>query len=1125
MHIHPTTFPIRVKMPNGSTISSTHEAQLDLPHITPAAQHAHVFPKLHAPLLSIGQLCDNDCTATFTKQTAIITKDNQTILRGTRDATGLWTTTLTTPHVANALEASKRDIVQYLHAAAFSPATTTWRHAIQQGFFTTWPSLNTQLVDKHLPKSIASAQGHLDQQRKNVQSTKAPTHTRRSHSIYAAIATPHETTGQTHGDLTGRFPVQSRRGNKYILIIYDYDSNSIQAQPIKNRQSTTILEAYQSIVSLLQRRGLAPKLHRLDNEASQQLKDFLQDEEIEYQLVPPHIHRRNAAERAIRTFKNHFIAGLCSTDGNFPLNLWDYLLPQAEITLNLLRPSRINPKLSAYAQLHGAFDFNKTPLAPPGTRVLVHVKPNKRTTWAPHGETGWYIGPAMEHYRCHQVFIPKTNATRIADTVEFFPQNVPLPSLSSHDTLITAALELTEALKNTKPHATIQQLQSETLQALHDLTGIFNKALPRVPSAPEPIAHRTRSHRQAHAVTEDATGRQMEYRELIRNPVTREAWTHSSANEFGRLAQGLKRGIQGTDTIRFIRKAQVPPDRKPTYARFVCDIRPQKAEVNRTRLTVGGNLINYPGDTSTKTADLITAKMLLNSTISTPGARCVCVDVKNFYLNTPMDRYEYVRIPIALVPQEVINEYNLTALTDSQGNIYLEVRKGMYGLPQAGMLANKLLAKRLAKHGYHQVRHTPGLWTHTTRPISFALVVDDFAVKYVGKEHAQHLLGALKQHYEVSIDWGATLYCGITIKWDYDNGTVDLSMPGYVAAALHKFQHTLPTRREDAPHSYNVPHYGVKVQLTEPIDESPLLDRQGRIRIQQIVGTFLYYARAVDPTMLMTLSTLAGEQATSTQQTAQRVTRFLNYCATHPEATIRYHRSDMILRVHSDASYLSEPKARSRAGGHFYLGRRAPSADLANGPLHNISTALTNVMASAAEAEIGALFVNAKQATVMRTTLEEMGHPQPATPIQTDNSTAASLANNTLKQQRSRAIDMRFYWIQDRVQQDQFIIYWAPGALNKADYFTKHHAPIHHRRMRPTYLHEANHLLQLDLQGCVDPCGGHNRPPPGGSEPAQPVTKDRSTQASRHPYVTGQQEPPGRRTAKHAWPPGMKCTS
>ena len=139
--------------------------------------------------------------------------------------------------------------------------------------------------------------------------------------------------------------------------------------------------------------------------ASQSLKQFMTSEGIDYQLVPPGVHRRNAAERAIRTFKNHFIAGLCSTDKNFPLHLWDQLVPQAELTLNMLRGSRLNPKVSALTQLNGHFDFNRTPIAPPGIRVLAHVKPAKRTTWSPHAEDGWYIGPAMESYRCYRIWL------------------------------------------------------------------------------------------------------------------------------------------------------------------------------------------------------------------------------------------------------------------------------------------------------------------------------------------------------------------------------------------------------------------------------------------------------------------------------------------------------------------------------------------------------------------------------------------------------------------------------------------------------------------------------------------------------------------------------------------------
>jgi hypothetical protein len=147
-------------------------------------------------------------------------------------------------------------------------------------------------------------------------------------------------------------------------------------------------------------RGLKSKLIKLDSEASPLLKDYLYHQDIVFQLVPSYSHRRNSDERAIRSFKDHLIPGLCSTDKSFPMHLWDRILPQAVITLNMLRTSIINPKLSAATHNFGQYDFNRAPLAPPGTRIIAHETPDRRRTWAPHGQDGCYIGPALEHYRC-----------------------------------------------------------------------------------------------------------------------------------------------------------------------------------------------------------------------------------------------------------------------------------------------------------------------------------------------------------------------------------------------------------------------------------------------------------------------------------------------------------------------------------------------------------------------------------------------------------------------------------------------------------------------------------------------------------------------------------------------------
>ena len=197
------------------------------------------------------------------------------------------------------------------------------------------------------------------------------------------------------------------------------------------------------------------------------------------------------------------------------------------------------------------------------------------------------------------------------------------------------------------------------------------------------------------------------------------------------------------------------------------------------------------------------------------------------------------------------------------------------------------------------------------------------------------------------------------------------------------------------------------------------------------------------------------------EQVMEDVINFLNYVATHTIASIQYSASGMVLHMDSDASYLSVRKARSRVRGFHYLS--SPPADIRkqtvttpplNGPVHAVCSIMKNVMASAAEVDMGALFVNGREIMILRTILKEMGHPQPPTLIITDNSTASCMTNNTIRQRQSRSIDMIFYWVRDRVQQGKLIVYWGPGKDNLGDIYTKHHPPTHCRLHRKFHVHQ-----------------------------------------------------------------------
>ena len=158
---------------------------------------------------------------------------------------------------------------------------------------------------------------------------------------------------------------------------------------------------------------------------------------------------------------------------------------------------------------------------------------------------------------------------------------------------------------------------------------------------------------------------------------------------------------------------------------------------------MGGNQIVCPFDVSTPTVEMLTVKTNLNSVILTQGAQYCTIDLKDFYLNMPMERPEYMWMKLKDLPQEFVDMYNLTKIAENNGNVYIRVQKGMYGLLQASILAQQQLEQQLNKHGYHKSSLTPGLWKHKTQPISFTLCVNNFGVKYVGRKHAEHLLQIL----------------------------------------------------------------------------------------------------------------------------------------------------------------------------------------------------------------------------------------------------------------------------------------------------------------------------------------------------------------------------------------------
>jgi hypothetical protein len=254
-------------------------------------------------------------------------------------------------------------------------------------------------------------------------------------NIFCFGAFADKTSGIVYHDLTGSFPFMSFDGSVCFFVLYHYESNAILATPIAGLDDVSIYHAYKKYFKELTDKGFKPKLNIMDNQATKHIKKFLTDNDCQLQIVEPHNHQINAAERAIQTFKAAFIAALATTDSNFPLQLWDRLTPQVQNTLNMLRASRIDPTKSAYEILYGPYDWNRYPLAPLGCKAVVYEDGDTHGLWASRGVDAFYLSPAMDHYRCDHYYIPETRANHVLGSSELFPQHCQLPTLTPHQHL------------------------------------------------------------------------------------------------------------------------------------------------------------------------------------------------------------------------------------------------------------------------------------------------------------------------------------------------------------------------------------------------------------------------------------------------------------------------------------------------------------------------------------------------------------------------------------------------------------------------------------------------------------------------------------------------------------------
>ena len=1183
-------------MANGSTTTASSTAETTLPMLKGQFKGAYL-PKLKQSLIPLDPwLTKNDIV--FTDKYAYVQKKSsppppdKVIAR--RDNTGLWR--IQEPSIQKSMAGYQRNIqltstaerVAFLHGIFGYQPLKTFKNAVEKGYYN-FPGVTSKDIEKNPPNNTSEAAGH--QRRRPALSQKAKRSMRSNEdrvtplenesdfterwtsNMIKLVDVRRELQSQTrHGDLSGAFPITSLGGNKYILLVYSENGNYIHVEPLQSRNAESLQKAYTKAHDFFQSHDIQHKFERLDNEFLFLNKWFKEKFNTEARYVPPHDKAGNMAERMLQTFKGHLISSLAGVDTGFPLKLWDKCLLQVEMTLNLSRPSKSDPSKSAYEYIHGTgWDPLRTPMAPLGTFCTVYEP--ERTSFGSHGLEGYYIGPAMDHSKCFQIYIPTTNDIRISASINWYPDQF---SKSQDDMLLKLAVEnlrntildlktpiedvnlfkqvqelvdmylppskQTTTEQSTSPqrvleeHNEIESVQNMVRNENHTGQGEENASVQRVEVHPNITVKpsETESFQRVETVNtallqQTIENHDVQFQRVLeknsasvqRVSATKSEKDQQSQSTFGEKLYNLvattcaysstiKTTPQPFDGFRKVDMKKDPisemthgtfienpnyrevtkinhPDRdkwiaafteefesyiksntmeivdsipnhkkkSSRYAAIACRIKQNQSGklVQRVRIAFGGVNWDKTNNTKADVVDRTTFKIMCNVAVS-ENANLSGVDISDFYIHTPLKEKEYMKIPINVIPAELIQKYNLDRFYE-RGYVSVILHKTLWGHPEAGRLSQKKLIKHLNANGYYET-NTTMLFRHESRNITFILCVDDFLVKWTNEQDYEHFTGILEQVYPIKKQLVANNYIGFNIDYDKKERKITLSIPEYVQAAITRFKITGKTVR--SPGIYTPPSYGKKSQ-TAFVDDSRKLKLEEIKEYQQMVGVLQYYALMISADILTATNKIAMEQSSPTINNRDAAIRILLYLKGHPDQKVTYFPSSLNILASCDAAYNSESKARSRKGDIFVMGYTG------NGLLDYESKVIDRVVTSAYEAEYASLFSTTIRTIILRQTLYDFGYPQlEPTTILCDNETAVNIANERSKQKKSKHIDSSYHYIRDRIKIGDIQVKWIKGTENLADYFTKH-LPIHEFE-RLTKILTSSYPFKKDQKSC-----------------------------------------------------------
>ena len=1136
--------------------------------------------KLSQSVVGIRPLMDAipKCTVVFSKTKVEIKSDGVLVMTGHHEPSdGLWYIDLAIRTQAERVFIqrsyqqhvylqSMADKVAFLHGCiAFLPLTSYYK-AVKHGWIQMM-GIEAKHIQQNPPDIKHTAKGYLRRNAHGYHSTKrirfqenidAESESDDDEEVgendgkNAVFSMTMRLENAVHADASGELHpegknIKNARGKNRLHVTVHPDTGFILLHFMKDGETTK--SAVMQAICRIKDAGHDVKWLVADSGIGAAARTDLAKKGININLVPPQNHRANKAERGIDLAKRTILGMLAGASKDFSYTNADLTEPQAEIVLNITRKGKTKTE-SAYKSFYGKdYDWDAYPLNIFGTRCEVYRGEDEMTSLSFKTYSGFYVGPALDAYRCYRVLPIGHTAVSTSDTVMFYPETIRTPIKTEGENLADAVDRLKRALvemkvttrydqsvkdiaEKIKKRANelasderesylIEESENDHLTMVNEDDGlclrdarehaasegesndeneddevdieqlVVSEAVKKIPkkqtikqkdakqtskrttkgakkaaaakkrkrappdntnhySEREKFTPRIRElHSTIQLATDDDTGYE-ERRQMIfgiYNEDGKLTWEKSQrlpkeqADMWkAALHTEIDRLINKTETAIPIHWNEVTPGKTASYCSLQLEKKPGKPE--RIRMVYGGDRQETNPLWSSRNSEMVTKKIFANAIVSS-GKKLCALDIKDFYIAemNMLDEPEFMFIAAKDITLEMREEYK-EFIHQHTGRLMLKLIRSIYGMRQAGYIAQRNLLALLKANGYYESGYD-SIFTSNDGKTIFLTHTDDFAIGYDDEKEVQQLVQMLTEaKYKITIDMEGKNFCGFEVEYNRNapQPYIALTIEKIIDKAIIRFGYDKVTKTRNTPYpTANATNFTEYDPREMPDDISRILNAKEITLLQEMIGVLRYIAIAVYGHLELCIAKIAANMANprvSMLEAAQRIFEYLANPANRKRG-LKYFKSDMQLYAVSDASYGTETKFRSRTGGFIYLGKH-DCPEFTNAPIEVMSVIQKNVATCTVEAEYVAIFDVAQRLAYLKQLVEGMHYPQETIEIECDNQGAVGIATLTKNNRKLRHVAMRYHWVRDQVGEKIIDIIWRRGKGNKADHATKY---------------------------------------------------------------------------------------